>query len=144
MLYRNNNDAYGAAGPFEAESLNAVVENMMPAFREWAGDEWQMHAEMCRDTDTDPGDEDKFRDAAIDRMRAECLAGLEVITPTNAESRRYEPDEADARLRDAAPDLLAACREALYWLDPDSRGEEACVKMIIAAIAKATGDQPCN
>ena len=44
---------------------------------------------------------------------------------------------ANANLIAAAPDLLAACIEALYWMDVTSRGEEACAKQLAAAIAKA-------
>ena len=34
-------------------------------------------------------------------------------------------------------ELLSACREALLWTDQDSRGGEECIKMLVAAIAKA-------
>jgi hypothetical protein len=47
--------------------------------------------------------------------------------------------KANARLIAAAPELLAACIEALYWMNCDSRGEEACAKQLDAAITKAEG-----
>jgi hypothetical protein len=46
---------------------------------------------------------------------------------------------ADAHLIAAAPELLEACIEALYWLDVSSRGEEECAKKLHAAIVKAEG-----
>lgn len=45
----------------------------------------------------------------------------------------------DEYLIAAAPDLLTACREALHWMGQDSRGEEDCVNLLRAAIAKAEG-----
>lgn len=59
-------------------------------------------------------------------------------------SALHRPDkesEANARLIAAAPELLAACREALYWMGQESRGEENCVNLLRVAIAKAEGTE---
>ena len=34
--YYNNNERYGDAGPFEAESREALADEMMPTFELWA------------------------------------------------------------------------------------------------------------
>ena len=49
--------------------------------------------------------------------------------------------KANAHLIAAAPELLEACIEALYWLDVSSRGEEECAKKLQAAIDRAEGVQ---
>jgi hypothetical protein len=51
-----------------------------------------------------------------------------------------EEAEANARLLAAAPDLLAACRDALEALaDDDMHTDPPAVVALLAAIAKATG-----
>lgn len=86
ITYRNNDERYGDAGPFEAESLDAVIDGMLPAFQAWADDEWNRHVDAAEETDSDPGDCDQFRAAAIERMRDECLEGLEIISSVEVPS----------------------------------------------------------
>jgi hypothetical protein len=47
--------------------------------------------------------------------------------------------QANARLIAAAPELLAACKEARHWITSESRGEEDCLKQLDAAIDTAEG-----
>lgn len=47
--------------------------------------------------------------------------------------------EANARLIAAAPDLLAACKDALFHLEGDSYCADIEIQACIAAIAKAEG-----
>jgi hypothetical protein len=49
----------------------------------------------------------------------------------------------NARLIAAAPDLLAALREANSWIDAYSIGSRAVLDQIQAAIFKATGEKIC-
>jgi len=70
-----------------------------------------------------------------------------VITITDADGRTvlclWSDDERDfvnAHLMSAAPDLLAACKEAREYLYFDSRALDSdCVTHLEAAIAKAEG-----
>lgn len=56
--------------------------------------------------------------------------------------------EANARLIAAAPDLLAALKECIGWIDPDEHGlahpdlARADLALCEAAVAKAEGRQP--
>ena len=36
MKIYNNNENFGYCGPFEAESIDALVAEMMPTLRDWA------------------------------------------------------------------------------------------------------------
>lgn len=57
-----------------------------------------------------------------------------------------EETTANARLMAAAPDLLAACVEALSLFDdyPECYESIGTLERLIAAIARATGDQKVN
>jgi len=57
--YRNNTDAYGESGPFKATSREALADEMMPTFEEWADQ---------------PG-----ATQTVDEMRLEFIAGLERV-----------------------------------------------------------------
>ena len=51
--------------------------------------------------------------------------------------------EANARLIAAAPDLLYALEEALHLIETLTPLEGSTVRIVRAAIAKATGEQQC-
>jgi len=57
--YRNNNGAYGESGPFKATSREALADEMMPTFEEWADQ---------------PG-----ATQTVEQMRREFIAGLERV-----------------------------------------------------------------
>ncbi len=59
MLIKNNNPKYGDAGPFEVGSIDELVSEMMPLFRQWA-------------------EEDEF--ATWEELAEEFKAGLGVMT----------------------------------------------------------------
>jgi rubrerythrin len=66
--YRNTNSAYGMSGPFEAESREALADEMMPTFERWAKEAY------IRDYN------DSFRvENEIEAYRAEFIAGLEEV-----------------------------------------------------------------
>jgi hypothetical protein len=64
--FYNNNDAYGEPGPFEAESREALADEMMPTFRKWA-----LEAQTR-------GSESKLS-SLIAEMRSEFITSLEEI-----------------------------------------------------------------
>lgn len=68
MLFKNTNDAYGMSGPFEADSREALADEMMPTFERWAKEAY------IRD------ETDSFRvEDEIEKYRAEFIAGLEEV-----------------------------------------------------------------
>jgi len=72
MKIYNNNDLFGMPGPFEAESFEALADEMTPTFEAWAEEEWG----------NDDDDERHMCDAVPPRvatMRAEFLKGLEEV-----------------------------------------------------------------
>lgn len=74
------------------------------------------------------------------RAEKGCRRGLAyVMSGDVAICRCYEGDDlmANAGLIAAAPDLLAACKQAV--LDVEERGASSLMQMLKAAIAKAEG-----
>ena len=67
MKIYNNNPAYGDGGPHEAESFEALANEMQPNFEEWARDE---------ENQAEHPDELDSRVERIESMRAEFVAGL--------------------------------------------------------------------
>ena len=61
--FYNTNDRYGYGGPFEAESREALADEMAPSFSDWADQ---------KDPKTDAE-----KSEMIAAMRAEYIAGLE-------------------------------------------------------------------
>lgn len=66
--YKNTNDAYGLSGPFEAESREALADEMAETFREWAKSIRDREAGFVFDMD-----------AELAAMRKEFIAGLEEV-----------------------------------------------------------------
>jgi hypothetical protein len=73
MKYYNTNDTYGGSGPFEAESKEALADQMHATFQAWA-----LEAVLKRD-DIEPTARDWWVSESIDQMRAEFIAGLEEV-----------------------------------------------------------------
>ena len=71
--FRNNNESFGWVGPFEAESREALADEMMPSFEEWANDaygHWLQDSEAGEEVD---------RAGWIAQTRDEFIASLEEI-----------------------------------------------------------------
>ncbi len=76
--YYNNNDAYGLAGPFDANSPGELADGMAPTFRIWAEEAWDRIDETAGDGRACV-DFDTFIVSAIAEMRSEFLDGLELV-----------------------------------------------------------------
>lgn len=68
--FYNTNSRYGASGPFEAASREALAETMHPTFRLWAEDRWEEDPEIELDA------KGEYIARAIEQMRGEFIAGL--------------------------------------------------------------------
>jgi len=68
--FYNTNSRYGASGPFEAASKEALAETMHPTLRLWAEDRWE------EDTEADPEAKGEYIAQAMEQMRREFIAGL--------------------------------------------------------------------
>ena len=68
--FYNTNSRYGASGPFEAASREALAETMHPTFRLWAEDRWEEEQDADLDRKAD------YIAGAIEQMRREFIAGL--------------------------------------------------------------------
>jgi len=68
--FYNTNSRYGASGPFEAASREALAETMHPTFRLWAEDRWEEDPEADLDSKAD------YLARAMEQMRAAFIAGL--------------------------------------------------------------------
>lgn len=68
--FYNTNSQYGASGPFEAASKEALAESMHPTFRLWAEDRWEEDQDAGLDSKTG------YIAQAIEQMRKEFIAGL--------------------------------------------------------------------
>lgn len=73
--YRNTNEAYGMPGPFEAESREALANEMMPTFREWAKQAFWRHDDSADATE----DELEFIAEYIGECRREFISSLEEV-----------------------------------------------------------------
>jgi len=75
ITVRNTDNTFGAAGPFEAESIDALVTEMQPTFRRWAVEAWDAMAPEDRDEDRDSWLAEKIQET-------ECnfRLSLEVVT----------------------------------------------------------------
>ena len=69
-LFYNSNDAFGEPGPFEAESAEALADEMEETFKDWARSEWE------NDFATTEG-KHQFVPRRVQEMRREFIAGLE-------------------------------------------------------------------
>lgn len=72
IKFYNNNDLYGYCGPFEAESKEALADEMKPSFDEWADNVWNSSR-----IDEDDISEEEWKKSYIEEMRAEFITGLE-------------------------------------------------------------------
>lgn len=78
--FYNMNSVFGATGPFEAASKEALAEQMHPTFRLWAEDRWEEDSEAA----ADPEGKAAYIRQAIEQMRGEFLAGLVEAAPNRA------------------------------------------------------------
>ena len=72
--FYNTNSQYGASGPFQAASKEALAESMHPTFRLWAEDRWEEDAEA--DPEAGPEAKAVYIAEAIGQMREAFIAGL--------------------------------------------------------------------
>jgi len=72
MWYRNTNERYGFAGPFEAESEEALADEMRPSLESWA-DELIERSGSLDDSDG------PSRESIIANMRQEFIDALEAV-----------------------------------------------------------------
>ena len=68
--FYNTNSQYGASGPFQAASKEALAESMHPTFRLWAEDRWEEEPEVEPEAKAD------YIAEAIEQMRKAFIAGL--------------------------------------------------------------------
>ena len=70
--YRNTDERYGDATPFEAESIEAAVLEMEPTFRTWAVEKYNLdeNADTTRE---------QYIETALATMRREYADALEVV-----------------------------------------------------------------
>lgn len=71
--YRNTDESFGWVGPFEAESREALADEMMPSFEEWVNDaygHWLQDAEEGEEFD---------RSGWIAQTREEFIAALDEV-----------------------------------------------------------------
>jgi hypothetical protein len=68
--FYNTISRFGASGPFEAASREALAEAMHPTFRLWAEDQWE------EDPDAEPDAKAEYIARAIQEMRSAFIAGL--------------------------------------------------------------------
>jgi len=73
-LFYNNNDAYGDSGPYEAESKEALADEVRETFEEFAKQLW-----FSDDTETDL-EKSEFMEIEIARMREEFISGLDEVS----------------------------------------------------------------
>jgi len=73
-LFYNNNDAYGDGGPYEAESKEALADEVKETFEEFAKQLW-----FSSDTETDL-EKSEFMEIKIARMREEFISGLDEVS----------------------------------------------------------------
>ena len=66
--YRNTNDAYGMSGPFNAESKEALADQMAETFKAWANEKVNSEEILPEDVDEE-----------IAAKRAEFIDGLEQV-----------------------------------------------------------------
>lgn len=73
MKIYNNNPDFGDAGPHEAESFEALADEMIENFREWAIDEWLENSDGTQSvTDTALA-------PIVARLQTEFIAGLNEV-----------------------------------------------------------------
>ena len=73
--FYNTNERYGDSGPFEAESKDALADEMSDKFVEWATDEYTMLA--WTGNIGDDVEMDDFIRERTSEMRTEFITGLE-------------------------------------------------------------------
>ena len=76
MKIQNNNESFGYAGPFEAESFDSLADEMMPTFKIWANEDIDKFRDAAFHGEADPADEPGL-DELIHEMRDEFIDGLE-------------------------------------------------------------------
>ncbi len=79
MKIYNNNDEFGYCGPFEAESFEALADEMMPALEQWADEKLSRYNDQVEEGLLDAEDIPTLEDI-IEEMRDDFISGLEDIT----------------------------------------------------------------
>lgn len=76
MKIENTNDSFGDAGPFEAESIDTLVDEMIPTLRRWAEEKFV----RSDDASIDGGiTREQWLDQETERLAREFRSGLEVV-----------------------------------------------------------------
>ena len=69
--FYNNNERYGDCGPFQAETREALADEMADTFEQWANEEYDRNEEQ--------GNGEEFKKQAIAKMRSEFISGLDEV-----------------------------------------------------------------
>lgn len=69
----------------------------------------------------------------------ESMTGALICVMPETTTKTVEEVQSNARLIAAAPELLAACKEGLLWIETPTRPWAATADLMRAAINKATG-----
>lgn len=79
-IYRNTDERFGCEGPFEAESAEALADEMMPSLRIWAeGEEARWRSVDSFEEGCDPTPGSWTSEQWIDNVRAEFVSALEEV-----------------------------------------------------------------
>lgn len=76
MNYRNTNEKFGSAGPFEAEDRESLVNKMEPTFQQWAD---EAYIRWCEIDSFEEGCDPFDRDAWLESTRTEFEESIEEI-----------------------------------------------------------------
>lgn len=108
MKIVNNNEKFGEAGPFEAESFVSLADEMSANFEYWA-------KELCS-SEYSLGDWDDLKDKLIAKIRDEFIAGLE----------RVPPRAIGEIFRDCPQKPYASNEERRLdaWINPEAEGDD--------------------
>lgn len=84
IRYYNNKPEFGGPGPFDADSKEDLVKEMVEYFWEWSADAWYEELAIRKDhgfSESDMGDEAelRFRNQKVVEYKANYLSGLEAI-----------------------------------------------------------------
>lgn len=105
MKIYNTNDAFGHAGPFEAESFEALADEMMPTIKTWAEEKLDRFDDAVAHGEADADDRPQLSDI-IDRIRDEFIDGLEEMpSPQDRVNSAADLDELCSTLNAVAGEL---------------------------------------
>lgn len=79
MKIINTNELFGDRGPFDADSFEALADEMMPTITDWAQEELSKFDDMVEHYEADDVDRPQLHDI-IQQMRDDFIDGLEEIS----------------------------------------------------------------